>query len=105
MAAELSNEIRFVESLSSKAFTEPPTIDQIIQLFQEFYIRASSNISIHIASLRLKLNRDASPSATLSSGKRSLASKQSTGSLRPPGGSGSQQMLTATEVTERRKQR
>ncbi|KAK5099724.1 hypothetical protein LTS08_005439 [Lithohypha guttulata] len=97
---------RFIESLGTKAFSEPPRIEQIADLFQEFYIRASASISIHIASLRSKLNRAASPTpAKLSARSRTLSYKKSTDSLAPPGRDGSQQMLTATEVAEKRKQR
>lgn len=95
----------FVESLSSKAFTEPPSIDQIAELFQEFYLRASSSISIHIASLRSKLNRDSSPAPSKSGTRpRVVSGKKSSDSLAPAGIDGSQ-MLTATEVAEKRKQR
>ena len=94
-----------MESLSTKAFSEPPSIDQIADLFQEFYIRASSSISIHIAALRLKLNRESSPAPPKGSNKpRSLSNRKSNDSLAPSGSDGSQ-MLTASEVTERRKQR
>ncbi|KAK5936793.1 hypothetical protein PMZ80_010912 [Knufia obscura] len=96
---------RFVESLGSKAFSEPPNIDQIAELFQEFYVRASSSISIHIASLRSKLNREQSPTPSKSgSRQRQVSGKKSNDSLAPPANGGSQ-LLTASEVTERRKQR
>ena len=92
--------------MGTKAFSEPPTIDQIAELFQEFYLRASSSISIHIASLRSKLNREASPPpAKAGVRSRTISGKKSSDSLAPPGSDGSQQMLTASEVTERRKQR
>ncbi|ETN42983.1 uncharacterized protein HMPREF1541_02141 [Cyphellophora europaea CBS 101466] len=91
---------RFVESLSAKIYNEPPTADQLSELFQEFYIRASGSVSTHIATLMSRLNRD------LATGKKPqpLASKKSADSLAPPKG-GAQQMLTASEVTEKRKAR
>lgn len=96
---------RFVESLSSKAFTEPPTIDQIAELFQEFYLRASSSISIHIASLRSKLNRESSPTPSRGNARpRVVSGRKSSDSLAVAGSDGSQ-MLTATEVAEKRRQR
>ncbi|KAK5079897.1 hypothetical protein LTR70_005628 [Exophiala xenobiotica] len=96
---------RFVESLASKAFSEPPTIDQISELFQEFYVRASSSISVHIASLRSKLNREQSPASSKSSSRqRQVSGKKSNDSLALPADAGSQ-LLTTSEVTERRKQR
>ncbi|KIW19565.1 hypothetical protein PV08_00138 [Exophiala spinifera] len=85
---------RFVESLGAKVYNEPPSIDQLSELFQEFYARASGAISIHISALRSRLNRDASPGPAKGS------------SLTPPTKlTGSQQMLTASEVTEKRKKR
>lgn len=76
-------------------------------MFQEFYIRASGSISIHIASLRSKLNRDSSPAPAKGAARtRQVSGKKSTDSLTPASdAAGAQQMLTATEVTERRKQR
>ncbi|KAJ9606892.1 hypothetical protein H2200_008902 [Cladophialophora chaetospira] len=97
---------RFVDSLGAKIYNEPPTIDQLSELFQEFYVKASSTISIHIATLRSRLNRDNSPTPTASSSRtRAVSNKPSTDSLAAGAGRGSQQMLTASEVTERRKQR
>jgi len=91
--------------LGSKAFSEPPTIDQIAELFQEFYVRASSSISIHIASLRSKLNREQSPTPSKTVTRpRQISGKKSNDSLALPTAGGSQ-LLTASEVTERRKQR
>ncbi len=98
---------RFVDSLGAKVFHEPPTIDQLSELFQEFYARASGAISIHIATLRSRLNRENSPTPSKASSKtRAVSSKPSTDSLASgTGRGGAQQMLTASEVTERRKQR
>ncbi|KAK5056079.1 hypothetical protein LTR84_012630 [Exophiala bonariae] len=98
---------RFVESLKVKVYNEPPTIDQLSDLFQEFYARASGAIAIHISALRSKLNREPSPAPSKSSTKsRSLTAKHSSDALKPRDAVGaSQQMLTASEVTEKRKQR
>ena len=98
---------RFVGSLGAKVYNEPPTIDQLSEIFQEFYARASGTISIHIATLRSRLNRDNSPTPSKASSRsRAPSSKPSSDSLGPPDvRGGSQQMLTASEVTERRKQR
>ncbi|EXJ90361.1 hypothetical protein A1O1_03460 [Capronia coronata CBS 617.96] len=98
---------RFVDSLSAKVYNEPPSIDQLSELFQEFYARASAAISIHISALKSRLNRDQAPSpskAPLRS--KTLQSASSSDSLAPPDKAGSfQQMLTPSEVTERRRQR
>ncbi|KIX02290.1 uncharacterized protein Z518_08229 [Rhinocladiella mackenziei CBS 650.93] len=97
---------RFVESLSAKVYHEPPSIDQLSELFQEFYARASGAISIHISALKSRLNRDQSPTPSKAARPKALQSKPSNDSLAPPDmGGGSQQLLTASEVTERRKQR
>ena len=98
---------RFVESLSARIYAEPPAIDQLAELFQEFYIRASASISTHISALMSRINRDASPTPPSSTAKSKAPSKkQSIDSLAPPDkGRGSQQMLTASEVTEKRKAR
>jgi hypothetical protein len=92
---------RFVESLAVKVYNEPPTADQLSDLFQEFYARAAGAVSIHIATLRSRLNRENSPTPSKASSRtRGLTSKNSTDAL-----GASQQMLTANEVAERRKQR
>ncbi|EXJ58159.1 hypothetical protein A1O7_05584 [Cladophialophora yegresii CBS 114405] len=98
---------RFVESLSAKVYNEPPAIDQLAELFQEFYARASGAVSIHIATLRSRLNRGTSPApSNASSRTRAAPSRSSPDSLGSGAGrGGAQQMLTASEVTERRKQR
>lgn len=85
---------RFVESLSVKVYNEPPSIDQLADLFQEFYARASGAISIHISALKSRIHRESSPAPSKGS------------NLAPPTKSAnSRQMLTASEVTEKRKQR
>lgn len=93
---------RFVESLSAKVYNEPPTIDQLSELFQEFYARASGAILIHISALKSRLNRDHSPSPSKAARSKPLQNKPSSDSVSTLG---SRQMLTASEVTERRKQR
>ena len=98
---------RFVESLSARVYNEPPTADQLAELFQEFYIRASASISTHISTLMSRLNRDKPPTApTTGSKSKTLPRKKSSESLTPSTKSGGyQQMLTASEVTEKRKAR
>ncbi|PYH90820.1 VPS9 domain protein [Aspergillus ellipticus CBS 707.79] len=80
---------RFVNSLTVKVHTSPPTIERISIRFQEFYERAESHISTHISALASRINRDPSPLRT-TQGKSSNK------------GSDGRQMLTASEVTERR---
>ncbi|KAL4818923.1 hypothetical protein BDW67DRAFT_156290 [Aspergillus spinulosporus] len=77
---------RFVNSLSARVHSSPPTIERISTLFQDFYLRAESHIATHISALASRINRD--PSPHLSDRKDTNAS--------------SRQMLTASEVTEKR---
>lgn len=77
---------RFVASLSARVHSSPPTIDRISNLFQDFYVRAESHIATHISALASRINRDPSPYP--SNNKDADAS--------------SRQMLTASEVTEKR---
>ncbi|KAL4880447.1 hypothetical protein BJY04DRAFT_78110 [Aspergillus karnatakaensis] len=77
---------RFVKSLSDRVHSSPPTIERISNLFQEFYLRAESHIATHISALASRINRDPTPYPPNS--KDADAS--------------SRQMLTASEVTEKR---
>ncbi|KAL3474899.1 hypothetical protein BJX99DRAFT_171905 [Aspergillus californicus] len=77
---------RFVSSLSARVHTSPPTIDKISNLYQDFYLRAESHIATHISALASRINRDPSPYPP-----------NSKDTANP-----SRQMLTASEVTERR---
>ncbi|PWY72036.1 VPS9 domain protein [Aspergillus eucalypticola CBS 122712] len=80
---------RFVHSLTAKVHSSPPTIEKVSSRFQEFYIRAESHIATHISALASRINRDPSP-------YRAAQGKSSNT------GSDGRQMLTASEVTERR---
>ncbi|KAL4979912.1 hypothetical protein BDW66DRAFT_126378 [Aspergillus desertorum] len=77
---------RFVKSLSARVHSSPPTIDRISTLFQDFYLRAESHIATHISALASRINRDHSPCPP----DRKYANTSS------------RQMLTASEVTEKR---
>lgn len=94
-----------------KTWPEPPTIDQLSDLFQDFYSKANAQIAVHISALSSKLNREASPAASGRSSRSGTLSKQnvpktnkeSSDSLDKAGRD--QQMLTASEVAEKRKAR
>ncbi|OXV06345.1 hypothetical protein Egran_05887 [Elaphomyces granulatus] len=91
---------RFVESLNVRVHTFPPSIEKITGLFQEFYVRAESHIATHISTLALRINRDMPHNA---SGRPRPSLKDGTvGTGRVLA---DHQMLTASEVTERRKAR
>ncbi|KAI4150550.1 MAG: hypothetical protein LQ340_004000 [Diploschistes diacapsis] len=106
---------RFISSLTAaKMYPTPPSIDKLAELFQAFYLRTESHISTHIQALASKQQRDASPAPSVSSrmsigSKRSLAplsSKPSRENLTKPDSPGvAQQMLTPSEISERRKAR
>ncbi|KAF2000039.1 hypothetical protein P154DRAFT_207280 [Amniculicola lignicola CBS 123094] len=91
---------RFLESLSAKVHPSPLSADSLSDMFQDFYTRASSHISTHIATLSSRISRD--NSASTSSKRGSSAS----GSLRKGSeNGGEQQMLTASELVDRKKAR
>ncbi|KAL8904331.1 MAG: hypothetical protein Q9207_003342 [Kuettlingeria erythrocarpa] len=98
---------RFVESLTAKVHSEPPSIERLSNMFQDFYIKAEDHIATHISALSTKSYREASPSPSISSKSsgnrlRSLSSKDTTESqLSAP----EQQMLTPQEISDRRKTR
>ncbi|OQD67821.1 hypothetical protein PENPOL_c003G05356 [Penicillium polonicum] len=98
---------RFVNSLSAKVHNSPPTIEKISELFQVFYSRAESHIATHISALIARINRDLSPQAPAKAPRGSalskLSSKRSQDDVRI--GASGRQMLTASEVAEKRQAR
>jgi hypothetical protein len=95
-----------VDSLTAKVYSEPPTIEVLSDLFQDFYVKASSHISTHISALSSRLNREASPAPSPPATKtKTIPRKSSKDSLNVAAKSSGQQMLTASEVSERRKAR
>ncbi|KAG9651810.1 hypothetical protein KCU95_g7786, partial [Aureobasidium melanogenum] len=99
---------RFLKSLSARTHANPLNIDTISDLFQDFYEQAESHISTHIATLSTRLSREKSPSrsaATKALGGALRARKQSIEQTTSTNGQGEQQMLTASEVADRRKAR
>lgn len=99
---------RFLESLSARVHPTPLSADALSGLFQDFYERAAQQIATHIASLSSRIGREKSPAPSTSS--------RSSGKGRPRAGSGSirsevspsnsgGEMLTASEVADRKKAR
>ncbi|KAF2731840.1 hypothetical protein EJ04DRAFT_554473 [Polyplosphaeria fusca] len=80
---------RFLESLNAKVHPLPLSADGLSEMFQDFYTRASSHIGTHIATLSSRLGR------TPTAGKKGTTSSAS----------GEQQMLTASELVDRKKAR
>ena len=104
---------RFIESLSAKVHNTPPSIENLSEIFQEFYAKAESHIATHINALSTRQSRRDSPNQSISSkassvakdGKRLRASSSgdTLGSL--SGAASEQQMLTPQEISDRRKAR
>lgn len=97
--------VRFINSLSAKVHNSPPTIDKISSLFQVFYDRAESHIATHISALASRINRDPAPQASISRGGAfsKLGNKRSQDDVRQS--AAGRQMLTASEVADRRRAR
>ncbi|KAL8755810.1 MAG: hypothetical protein Q9199_003375 [Rusavskia elegans] len=98
---------RFIESLTAKVHTEPPSIERLSDMFQDFYGNAESHIATHISALSTKNQRGASPSPSTSSrnsGKR-LRSMSSKDTIESSISAPEQQMLTPQEISDRRKAR
>ena len=102
----------FIASLTSaKIYNAPPPIEKLSDLFQDFYLQAESHISTHIQALSSKQYRDASPAPSVSSRASTkstarLNSKTSRDTLSALDRVGTgQQMLTPSEIADRRKAR
>jgi Vacuolar sorting protein 9 (VPS9) domain len=91
---------RFIESLGAKVHSSPPSIEKIAGLFQEFYARAELHIATHISTLASRIHREVSPRT-----RESSQQNQKDGTARSVKVATDHQMLTASEVTERRKAR
>ncbi|KAK3703780.1 hypothetical protein LTR37_014226 [Vermiconidia calcicola] len=98
---------RFLDSLSAKVHPTPLTSDALSDLFQDFYERAAASISTHIANLSSRIGREKSPTPSNSS-KSSGRARAGSGAKRSessPSYSSGGEMLTASEVADRRKAR
>lgn len=99
---------RFLDGLSAKVHPIPLTADSLSSLFQDFYERAAAHIATHIASLSSRIGRDRSPVSTTSSRilikTRSRAGSGAKRTDSSPNNSGGE-MLTASEVTDRKRAR
>ena len=104
---------RFVSSLTDKVYATPPSIDKLADLFQDFYIRAAAHISTHISTLSSRQHRGNSPNPSVSS--RSSSTITLGTKVKPKGSKESlksveratseQQMLTSTEILDKRRLR
>ncbi|KAF3036141.1 hypothetical protein E8E12_000321 [Didymella heteroderae] len=92
----------FLESLSAKVHPSPPTAETLSDLFQDFYQRASPRINTHIATLSARLTSE----TFLSQANKGSAPSSRAGSIRKGSDpSAEQQMLSASEMTDRKKAR
>ena len=87
--------------------SSPPTIEKISSLFQDFYSRAESHIATHISTLASRINREQSPNPPPRTPRGSIQQKLSNKGAQNVSerASSGRQMLTASEVTEKRKAR
>lgn len=82
---------RFLESLSARVHPTPLSIDALSEMFQDFYRRAETHIATHIAALSSQLSR-AQSASSLASRKQSPDKAE-------------QQLLTVSEIADRKKAR
>ncbi|KAF2090448.1 hypothetical protein K490DRAFT_10276, partial [Saccharata proteae CBS 121410] len=97
---------RFLDSLSARVHPTPLSIEELSELFQDFYLRAATQINTHIATLSSRLSRQKSV-ASLSSSRASVNARGVAGARKgsAPNVGGEQQMLTASEISDRKKAR
>ncbi|KAL2289608.1 hypothetical protein FJTKL_01858 [Diaporthe vaccinii] len=104
----------FIESLSTKSRPTPPTIDDISQLFQDFYQQAARHIDTHISALLTRHARGSSPAPSTSSRASTTsllrAKAAAIGSKDRKAGNSKpeqpeQQLITAEELAQRKKAR
>lgn len=104
----------FIESLSAKSRPTPPNIDDISQLFQDFYQQAARHIDTHISALLTRHNRGSSPAPSTSSRASTTSllrakaaaignKDRKTGNAKPE--QAEQQLITAEELAQRKKAR
>ncbi|ORY14787.1 hypothetical protein BCR34DRAFT_212343 [Clohesyomyces aquaticus] len=98
---------RFLESLSAKVHPSPLSADALSDLFQDFYMRASTHISTHIATLSSRISREASSSPSSKKGSVPSANSRpsSLSSRKGSGNADEQQMLSVSEMADRKKAR
>ncbi|EEY16716.1 conserved hypothetical protein [Verticillium alfalfae VaMs.102] len=101
----------FVDALTSKVHKTPPSIDNVAQLFQDFYLSASSHVNTHISALATRQSRANSPAppSKLTPAGRLRAKAASIGSKDKPQNipkpETERQMITAEELAEKKKAR
>ncbi|QIW95031.1 hypothetical protein AMS68_000549 [Peltaster fructicola] len=95
---------RFLDGLLAKVHPAPMTADQVSQKYQDFYERAAAQINTHIAALISKIGRPQIGSSRASLKGRPRAGSATKRAESPASISGGE-MLTPSEVTDRRRAR
>ncbi len=104
----------FIDSLSAKVHPTPPTVDKLSALFQDFYKVAAQHIHTHISALSSRQHRDNSPTPSMSSlsstaskfrAKAASIGNKDRPKVLPLRRDSEQQMLTAEEITDRKRAR
>ncbi|KAG6303036.1 hypothetical protein E4U09_001140 [Claviceps aff. purpurea] len=99
----------FIESLSAKVHSTPPSIEKLSRLFQDFYALASSHVNTHINALATRQKRETSPTRSISSissaASRLRSKAASIGADNRSKVETQRQMITAEELANRKKAR
>ncbi|KAK3682679.1 hypothetical protein B0T22DRAFT_291908 [Podospora appendiculata] len=107
----------FIDQLSAKTRPTPPSIDNLSQLFQDFYATAAAHIQTHVDSIATRQRRESSPAPSSSSRASaasllrakaaSLGGKEKHKATPPPTArqTSEQQLLTADEYADRKRAR
>ncbi|KAK5129866.1 hypothetical protein LTR08_002743 [Meristemomyces frigidus] len=95
---------RFLESLSAKVHPTPLTADALSDTFQDFYERAASHIATHIATLASRIGREKSAGPRNAVQKKGRA-RAGSGANRSDSPASGGEMLTVSEVAERKRAR
>ncbi|KAH8176206.1 vacuolar sorting protein 9 (VPS9) domain-containing protein [Sarocladium implicatum] len=98
----------FVSSLTAKVHSAPPNITRLSSRFQDFYATASSHINTHMSAMVTRQSREASPApsaSSISSAASRLRARTTSGVLNTKEKDAEQQMITAEELTERKRTR
>lgn len=99
---------RFLQSLTAKTYPSPLSIDAIAELYQDFYHQAESHTATHIAARASLLSRANKACSPIASKKDAVDRSITTGwsqNAQDTSSNGEQQMLTASEIADRRRAR
>ncbi|KAH7321703.1 hypothetical protein BKA65DRAFT_87029 [Rhexocercosporidium sp. MPI-PUGE-AT-0058] len=98
----------FIDSLSAKVHSTPPSVDKLSALFQDFYVVAANHIHTHISALSSRQHRESSPAPSVATRIRAKAASISNKD-RPKvplvRRDSEQQMLTVEEIADRKRAR